>query len=178
MGLGMALFPYAVLTAVATAILLISNLEVWLETISFGPPFPEVSTGYGFVNESKDDYSPITPLIHSGFFLFVACANTWTVYKRRGIRPCLRSRCFEVISQVHAGCRRATASLISQRLLVDSRLPLTRLGDARGRRARHRCVADCIPATDVRPKGGTHARVLRLRGQVAPFCENDYARRV
>jgi lactate permease len=85
MGLGLALFPYGVLTAVAVVVLLIPNLEGWLENIGWGPPFPEVTTGYGLDREAKDSYSPITPLTHPGFFLLVACASTWIVYQAKGL---------------------------------------------------------------------------------------------
>lgn len=84
-GLGSALFPYGVLTAVAVVVLLVPSIEGWLENIGWGPPFPEVSTGYGVEREAKDSYSPITPLTHPGFFLLVACASTWAVYRVKGL---------------------------------------------------------------------------------------------
>lgn len=84
MGLGWALFPYAILTVVSVVVLLIEPVESFLESVGWGPSFPEVATGYGVVNEAESQYEPFEPFVHAGGFLAIAALVTWPVYKVRG----------------------------------------------------------------------------------------------
>lgn len=84
MGLGMSLLPYVVLTIVAAGALLIPPLEAALEQIEIGPPFPEVTTGYGIEAEAEEAYQPFAPLTHPGTFLLVSTIIGWAVYRARG----------------------------------------------------------------------------------------------
>lgn len=84
MGLGWALAPYAVLTVVAMAVLLISPVESALEKVSISLPFPETSTGYDVVNDAEGSYEPFSPLTHAGGFLLIAAAAAWAMYRARG----------------------------------------------------------------------------------------------
>ncbi len=92
MGLGWALFPYAVLMVVALVVLLIEPVESFLDDVSFGPAVPEVTTGYGVVNEGTDDYEPLAPLTHAGGFLVFAALVAWPVYHLRGYIRAWRDR--------------------------------------------------------------------------------------
>lgn len=84
MGLGWALFPYAILTVVALLVLLVQPIASFLEQVSFGPPFPEVATGFGVVNEASSAYEPLTPLAHPGGFLLLAALAAWIAYRAKG----------------------------------------------------------------------------------------------
>ncbi len=84
MGLGWALFPYGVLTVVSLLVLLIEPVEDFLGGFSFGPAFPEVTTGYGVVNEATSSYEPLSLLTHASGFLLFAVVVSWPVYRMRG----------------------------------------------------------------------------------------------
>jgi lactate permease len=84
MNLGWALFPYAILTVVSVVVLLIEPVETFLDGWSFGPAFPEVSTGYDVVNDAAAPYEPLSPLTHAGGFLLFAALVSWPVYRARG----------------------------------------------------------------------------------------------
>ena len=84
MSLGMSLLPYAVLTAIAIAVLAIGPLKEALAAWSVGMPFPAVRTGYGVANDATAPYSPFAPLTHPGTFLLVTALVTWVVYRARG----------------------------------------------------------------------------------------------
>ncbi len=84
MGLGWALFPYAVLIVISVVVLLVEPVESFLEGLAFGPAFPEVTTGYDVVNEATDRYEPLRPLTHAGGLLLLAALVAWPVYNRRG----------------------------------------------------------------------------------------------
>jgi lactate permease len=92
MGLGWTLFPYAVLTVVAVLVLLVEPVESFLEGVSIAPSFPEVSTGFGVVNEASNAYEPLTPLAHPGGFLVLAALAAWPVYRLRGFFRSWRER--------------------------------------------------------------------------------------
>ena len=84
MGMGMALFPYVVLTVVALGVSLIDPIERALGSIVIGMPFPPVGTGYGVAAEATEPYSPFAPLTHPGTFLLVTSLVTGLVYRSRG----------------------------------------------------------------------------------------------
>ena len=84
MGLGLALVPYIALTVVSVVGLVIGPVEDFLEEVEVGLPFPAVDTGYELEQDAQDPYSPFTPFTHPGFFLLLATAVAWLVYRARG----------------------------------------------------------------------------------------------
>jgi lactate permease len=84
MGLGMALMPYIVLTAITIAVLVPPPVEEALEQFELGLPFPAVEAGFGQEVEGEDPYSPFAPLTHPGTFLLIAAAVAFAVYKSQG----------------------------------------------------------------------------------------------
>jgi lactate permease len=84
MGLPMALMPYAVLTVLAVAVLIIPPVTEALEQVEVGPSFPAVQAGFGVQVEAEEPYSPVTPLTHPGAFLLVTAGVAWLVYRLRG----------------------------------------------------------------------------------------------
>ncbi|WP_124064939.1 L-lactate permease [Clostridium sp. E02] len=79
-----AFVPYIILSAITLFVLLIPAVKSVLGQISFGLSFSETSTGYDFINEAVSSYSPISPLIHSGTFLFAASVLGLLFYKKHG----------------------------------------------------------------------------------------------
>lgn len=79
-----AFVPYIILTGITLFVLLIPAVKGFLGKVSFGLPFSETTTGYGFVNNAVSSYSPISPLIHSGTFLFVSSVAGLLFYKSHG----------------------------------------------------------------------------------------------
>jgi lactate permease len=84
MGLGMALMPYVVLTALTVGALIFPPVEEALEQFEIGPSFPAVEAGFGQEVEEEDPYSPFAPLTHPGTFLLIAAGVAWLVYRLRG----------------------------------------------------------------------------------------------
>jgi lactate permease len=84
MGLGMAFFPYMVLTAATVIGLVIGPIEAFLEQFEVGFPFPAVETGYGVTEEAEAPYSPFSPLTHPGTFLLISSLVAWLVYRAKG----------------------------------------------------------------------------------------------
>jgi lactate permease len=84
MGLGMALMPYVVLTALTVGALIFPPVEEALEQFEIGPSFPAVEAGFGQEVEEEDPYSPFAPLTHPGTFLLIAAGVAWLVYQLRG----------------------------------------------------------------------------------------------
>jgi lactate permease len=84
MSLGMALFPYVVLTVVTLGGLLTPPIERALGVYRAGLPFPEVSTGYGVTTPAEAAYAPFAVFAHPGTFILVATIIAWIVYRRLG----------------------------------------------------------------------------------------------
>jgi lactate permease len=84
MGLGLAFFPYVVLTVTTVVALVIPPVEAVLEQFEIGFPFPAVATGYGVAEEAEQPYSPFAPLTHPGTFLLVSALVAWAVYRAKG----------------------------------------------------------------------------------------------
>jgi len=84
MGVAMSFFPYILLTVLALGTSMIEPLKNALGSITFGLPFPEVTTGYGNVNPATDAYSPLAPLTHPGASLIITALVTWGIYQARG----------------------------------------------------------------------------------------------
>lgn len=80
--------PYYALTMITLCVLLISPIKNFLGQWQIGLSFPETSTGYGFVNEAVESFSPFAPLTHAGFFLFLSAMFGYLYFSRKGwIRP-------------------------------------------------------------------------------------------
>ena len=79
-----AFVPYLVLSVLTLAALLITPLKTALEQISFGFSFPQTSTGYGFVNDSIEKFSPFMPFTHASFYLLLSAAVGVWYYSRKG----------------------------------------------------------------------------------------------
>lgn len=72
MTINQAFFPYYVLTVISVIILVIMPIKNFLGSWQLGFSFPETVTNYNFINNAQEMYSPISPLVHPGLFLFVA----------------------------------------------------------------------------------------------------------
>lgn len=84
MGLAMSFFPYILLTVLALGTSMIDPIRNALGSLTFGLPFPEVTTGYGNINPATDQYSPLAPLTHPGASLIITALLTWGIYQARG----------------------------------------------------------------------------------------------
>ncbi len=84
MGIGMALFPYILLTITAILALTITPVNDFLSQFQVGLPFPGAQTGYNLTREAADPYSPFAPLTHPGTFVLLAALASLLVYRARG----------------------------------------------------------------------------------------------
>ncbi|MBO9541520.1 L-lactate permease [bacterium] len=84
MGLGMALFPYLVLTLVAVLVSAYPPLHAFFKGLQFGFSFPSVGTGFGLVTAGAAPYSPFSPFAHPGAYLLVTSGLSYAVYRRCG----------------------------------------------------------------------------------------------
>src|SRR5699024_7132431 len=80
-----AFMPYYFLAVVAVVILGIQPIANLFNKFALGFPFPEVSTGYGYVVEAVDAYSPIKPLTNPAFFLLAAFVFAYYYFKHLGL---------------------------------------------------------------------------------------------
>ena len=72
MTLVQAFVPYILLTAVTMVVLVVPPVNRFLNQVSIGFSFPETSTGYGFVNQATEQFSPLRPFTHASMFLFLS----------------------------------------------------------------------------------------------------------
>ena len=84
MTLAQAFIPYFSLSILTLVVLLVKPVNRILSQISFGPAFPETSTGYGYVNAAVTCFSPLTPFTHASMFLFVSALIGLFYYSRKG----------------------------------------------------------------------------------------------
>jgi lactate permease len=84
MGLAMSFLPYILLTVIALLVLTIKPIDDLLGRLTFGLPFPQVTTGYGVRNAMTPGYSPLALLTHPGAFLVLTAVITWIIYRARG----------------------------------------------------------------------------------------------
>ncbi len=84
MSLIQAFVPYIVLSVLTLVVLLVKPISAFLNQFSFGLPFPETSTGYGFVNAASESYSAFTPFTHASMFLFLSAIIGLVYYKKHG----------------------------------------------------------------------------------------------
>lgn len=83
MNLVQAFLPYFVLSALTLIVLLVGPINSALGKISVGLPFPETSTGYGYVNAASASYSPFQPLTHASMFLFLSAIAGLVYYRKK-----------------------------------------------------------------------------------------------
>lgn len=79
-----AFIPYFVLSALTLVVLLVSPVRNFLQQFSFGLSFQETSTGYGYVNEAAECFSPFSPFTHASMFLFLSAITGLVYYKKHG----------------------------------------------------------------------------------------------
>lgn len=84
MGVAMAFLPYALLSVIAVSTSLIGPLRAALASVSFGLPFPAVSTGFGMAVPGADAYSRLRPLTHPGAGLLLTSLIAWLIFSARG----------------------------------------------------------------------------------------------
>lgn len=79
-----AFVPYILLSAMTLAVLLIKPVHSLLQQVEFGCPFPETTTGYGFVNKAYESFSPFQPFTHASMFLLLASLIGLFYYRQKG----------------------------------------------------------------------------------------------
>lgn len=82
MKINQAFVPYYTLTIITLFILLIKPVKNFLSQLSLGFSFPETSTGYGFVNQAVDKFSPLSPFTHAAVFLALSSFIGYRYYKK------------------------------------------------------------------------------------------------
>ncbi|MBR5510069.1 MAG: L-lactate permease [Lachnospiraceae bacterium] len=84
MTLVQAFVPYFLLSALTLVVLLVKPINTFLGQFSFGPAFPETSTGYGYVNAASECFSPIAIFTQASMFLFISSIVGLVYYKKNG----------------------------------------------------------------------------------------------
>ena len=84
MSMGLALFPYILLTATAILALAVRPVNDFLSQVQVGLPFPAAQTGYNLTRPAEDPYSAFAPLTHPGTFVLLAALASLLVYRSRG----------------------------------------------------------------------------------------------
>lgn len=88
MSLVQAFVPYILLTVITMVVLVVPPVHKFLGQVSIGFAFPETSTGYGFVNQGSNCFSPLQPFTHASMFLFLSSIAGLVYFGRHGwIRP-------------------------------------------------------------------------------------------
>ena len=72
MSLLQAFVPYIILTVLTIIVLVVKPINEFLGQVSIGFSFPETATGYGYVNEAEQSFSPLVPFTHASMFLFLS----------------------------------------------------------------------------------------------------------
>lgn len=83
MGMGMAFFPYALLTVLALATSLIDPLRAFLHGPSFGFLFPALQSAAGGGLAAAELYAPLHFLNHPGATITVTALVTWVLFRRK-----------------------------------------------------------------------------------------------
>ncbi|MDO4279055.1 MAG: L-lactate permease [Lachnoclostridium edouardi] len=84
MSLHQAFSPYYVMTGITLFVLLVGPVKKVLSIWQVGLSFPETETGYGFVNQAVESFSPQAPFTHAGLFLFLAAVFGYFYFSRHG----------------------------------------------------------------------------------------------
>jgi lactate permease len=80
-----AFMPYYFLSVVSIIFLGIPPIADFLDQFEYGFSFPAVETGYGFEMDAEDPYSPLAPLTHPAFYLFLSVVFAYFWYKYLGL---------------------------------------------------------------------------------------------
>lgn len=84
MSLLQAFVPYFLLSAITLIVLLVKPVNTFLNKFSIELSFPETSTGYGYVNDAVESFSPLAPFTHASMFLFISAILGLIYYKKHG----------------------------------------------------------------------------------------------
>lgn len=84
MTLVQAFVPYFLLSGMTLVVLLVKPVNTILSKVAFGLSFPETSTGYGFVNQAVESFSPLKPFTHASMFLFISSVIGLLYFKKHG----------------------------------------------------------------------------------------------
>ncbi len=79
-----AFMPYYTLTAITVMALLIRPINTLLSQFKIWLSFPATQTGYGFVNQEVERFSPISLFTHAGLFLLISAVVGYAYYRKRG----------------------------------------------------------------------------------------------
>ena len=79
-----AFVPYILLSVIALVVLLVEPVHTLLGKVQIGFAFPETVTGYGYVNEAVESFSPLSPFTHASMFLLVSSVAGMIYYRKKG----------------------------------------------------------------------------------------------
>lgn len=83
-----AILPYIMLSVITLVVLMIKPVKEVLGRVSIAFSFPETVTGFGFVNEAVERFSPLSPLTHASMFLFISAMIGLLIYRKHGWIAC------------------------------------------------------------------------------------------
>lgn len=83
LSLHQALMPYYVLTVLSVVMLGIPAISDFLGQFELSFSFPEVGTGYNYVTEAVEAYSPLTLFTHPGFYLLISSIFGYIWFKSK-----------------------------------------------------------------------------------------------
>ena len=80
-----AFVPYILLSVIALVVSFgrAGTYPAW-EKVQIGFAFPETVTGYGYVNEAVESFSPLSPFTHASMFLLVSSVAGMIYYRKKG----------------------------------------------------------------------------------------------
>lgn len=84
MNLHQAFLPYYALTIITLVVLLVPPVKDLLGQVKLGFAFPEMSTGYNYVNPAVAQYSPLAIFTHASMFLSISALIGFVYYRRHG----------------------------------------------------------------------------------------------
>lgn len=79
-----AFVPYIMLSVITLVVLVVAPINSFLGQFKIGFAFPETVTGYGYVNEASECFSPLSLFTHASMFLFVSSIIGLVFYKAHG----------------------------------------------------------------------------------------------
>ena len=84
MSLLQAILPYILLSAITLVVLMVGPVKNLLGSFKLSFSFPETVTGYGFVNEASEQFSPLSPFTHASMFLLISSLAGLFYYRTCG----------------------------------------------------------------------------------------------
>lgn len=85
MSIARAILPYALLVLISLGVLLNPIAYEYLRNFQISFSFPSAITGYGLIIPEVANYSPLSLLLHSGFFIFLATGISILFYMSKSI---------------------------------------------------------------------------------------------